>query len=121
MTNDMLDESDLNRRWPELLAQLVAVNYQYNRKRMRMGHEDALDDAERRIALLADHLGGQPVYLPKGDKYHRAVRDSRIWHEFNGRNHRELAQRWHLTTHQIYAIIRQQRELHSRQEHLFEQ
>ena len=55
---------------------------------------------------MADHWGGQHIYIPKGVSMIASERDIRIYDEFNGRNHAELSRKYHLSTIWIYKIIR---------------
>lgn len=109
-------------KWPQALAELVdllAVTF------MRRGRdrETALHDAQAVVVAIGQHMGGQTFYLPRGDRLVEAVRDRRIWHEFNGRNTLELARANNLTERHLQRILAQQRAIHRRriQPELFEE
>lgn len=59
---------------------------------------------------IVDHLGGASVYLPKADSVARHERDERIWAQFTGRNHHELARVHGVTTIHIYRLLRRMRQ-----------
>ena len=59
---------------------------------------------------LADNWGGQGITFPKDHRFRLSKRDVEIYEEFNGRNHNELAKKYHVTTRAIYKIIRRVRD-----------
>ncbi|MFX6383803.1 Mor transcription activator family protein, partial [Acinetobacter baumannii] len=65
-------------------------------------------EAREVVLALAVYFGGRPLYLPKGAMLETALLHARIWHEFNGRNTEELADRYRLTVRQVQKIIKQQ-------------
>jgi len=71
---------------------------------------------------MADHWGGQHIYIPKGVSMIASQRDRVIFDEFNGHNHAELARKYHLSMIWIYKIIRTVRaqEVARRQGGLFD-
>lgn len=97
--------------WPALLAELVDVVADHIETREKLNPEVATDKAQDLIMVIAHHLGGRAVYLPRNDKLKRAVRDSSIFRAFNGTNHLELAKKTGLTIGRIYVIIEAQRRL----------
>jgi Mor family transcriptional regulator len=99
------------RSWPRTLADLVDVIADHLETSERMDPDVAMEKAQDIILVLSHYLGGQAVYLPKGDKIKRAVRDAAIYRAFNGSNHLELAKRSGLTPARIYAILDEQRKL----------
>lgn len=100
--------------WPRTLAELVDV---YVNHFLRLGRDRtaALAEAQAVIIVLAHHFGGRVVYIPRDDKLRLALRDARIWREHDGRNVRQLADHYELTTAQIYSILREQRVIRRRQ------
>jgi hypothetical protein len=56
--------------------------------------------------VLARYLGGTHQYFPCYDRIELAERNRRIRAEFNGRNQRELAKGFGLTTRQVREILR---------------
>jgi Mor family transcriptional regulator len=102
------DNEDLPReRWPKQLAELVDVTVQAL-KRERVPDEDAVRLAEVVVLAQAMYLGGDRIYLPKGDALATALTHARIFHEHNGRNVHELARRYGLSTRQIQHIYSRQ-------------
>ncbi len=55
--------------------------------------------------LLAEKLGGAPIYIPTPKEIRRGPRNRAIRAEFNGQNHRELARKYDLSTSWIRVIV----------------
>lgn len=53
---------------------------------------------------LAETTGGTTVYIPKPESILRPVRDRRIREEFNGYNHRALADKYGVTERWVRAL-----------------
>lgn len=65
------------------------------------------DDAIRGVERDARRLcGGDALYVGKVGTRNRELRNERIRSEFDGRNHRELAQRFGMTRRNVYNIVR---------------
>ena len=102
------DDEDLPReRWPVQLAELVDVTVAALR-REGMAEAESVRMAEVVVLAQALYLGGDRIYLPKGDALRTALTHARIFHEHDGRNVPELARRHGLSTRQIQHIYRQQ-------------
>lgn len=99
--------------WPSLLAELVDVLADHFEDQRKKDPDSAMDLAQDVIIVIAHHLGGRSIYLPRDDRLKRAIRDSQIYREFDGANHLALAKRTGLTKTQIYNIIAEQRRLRS--------
>ena len=99
-------------RWPETLAQLIEVFTAALMREYKLNQEQAANQARTITYEMAMYFGGNQVYLPKGDKLQRAIRDNAIWKNFNGRNIHELVTQYRLTHQQIHNIVREQRALH---------
>lgn len=71
--------------------------------------------------FLAEHWGGQTIGFPKEFYYKLAERDLKIYNEFNGNNHSELAKKYRMTTRGIYKLVARvhRREVNKRQSKLF--
>ena len=99
------------RSWPALLAELVDVMADYLDGLSLFDTAKSLELAQNIVIVMAHHLGGRPVYLPKDDRLKRAIRDIAVYRSFTGSNHLELAKKTGLTPTQIYNIISSQRRL----------
>jgi Mor transcription activator family len=53
---------------------------------------------------LSDEIGGQMWYIAKSNAA-SGERNQRIYAEFNGRNHQQLAKKYNLTQMRIYQIV----------------
>lgn len=78
-------------------------------------HLDDLPGALRTIAesagietalRVAADFGGGWLYIPKMTTFQRKVRNRRIFREFDGANHHDLARRHRLSVPEIYRILR---------------
>ncbi len=54
---------------------------------------------------LATHWGGQMVTIPKDYFFKLAARDMKIYHQFNGNNHSELARLHKMSVRGIYKLL----------------
>lgn len=99
--------------WPQLLVDMLLV--------MQTAFQDvgAKPDQARELAItgmraLAIYHGGRTFYLPRGDKLEQALRDARMWDEFNGKNVGALCTRYKLTEQRVYQVLAEQRTLRAR-------
>lgn len=73
--------------------------------------KNGVDDSQaKKIAKeiaqqMCDQWGGQQVYFPFWIKIERQERDYKIYKEFKGDNHQELARKYKLSVQAIYRII----------------
>lgn len=108
-----VDVSPPDDRWPTTLAELVDVlRATFIRRGLAEGV--ALDSAQSAVLAISQHLGGRQIYLPTGERIRAAMRDRRIYLEYNGRNREELALRYGITTRRVEMIAAEQRAIHVR-------
>ncbi|SUA57999.1 Mor transcription activator family protein [Oligella urethralis] len=71
---------------------------------------------------IAEDLGGQLLYIPKGVSLRLSLRDLQIYKEYNGKNHAELSKKHGLSVQHIYKIIKlvKKDELARRQTTIFD-
>lgn len=67
--------------------------------------------ARAAVVAIAAYIGGQKVRFPTPAAVQRLLRDRDLWRAFDGRNTRELADRYGLTERQVFNILRGQRRL----------
>ena len=108
-------------KWPVRLAELVDLLVQDARRR-GVDLETATAEATRTVLLIAQHEGGRPFYLPRGDSLVQALRDRQLYLRHNGRNTEELADQYGMTVRHVQRICAEQRalQLRRRQRPLFE-
>ena len=99
--------------WPQLLLNMLLV-VQAAYVDAGAKPEQARELAFVAMRTLAHYHGGCTFYLPRGDRLEQALRDNRMWDEFNGRNIRELCTRYRLTEQRVYQVLAEQRTLRQR-------
>lgn len=98
--------------WPQTLAELVSIfKDEMTSGAVKLDEEKAIKLAKRLVARQAHHMGGRQFYLPRDERLRKAMRDIELWNRWNGRNVAELQRRFELTAQQVYAIIREQRQM----------
>ncbi len=60
----------------------------------------------RKFAEMSSYARGEEIYFPKVENVVAPARDRRIKREYNGRNAKELADRYNLTVKQIWNILK---------------
>lgn len=58
------------------------------------------------VIKLSQYFMGDKIYLPKADRLLSPARNRIIRREYNGKNTKELAQDYDITTNQILQIVR---------------
>lgn len=107
---ERFDAKGIADRWPRTLAEFVDV---LTAEFLRRGLEpdQALDWAQAAVGALGQHLGGRPIYLPRGDRLATALRDRTIWCAFPRRSIEQLADQHGLTTRRIEQVLAEQRAI----------
>lgn len=108
--NQAMDGDDC-KAWPTIIVDLFKI---VKLKYQKQGIEDVRITLETTLALI-DYLGGMQVYVPKGERLRKHIRNMEIYYRFNGRNIRELARQYEQTEQNIYRIIAEQKRLHIKQ------
>ena len=108
---DKVPVGDIEHDWPQSLVCLIDVM----EAELTRQHVDLPRESARKIALCLSHyMGGRAYYFPQGVRMVNAIRDDKIYVDFNGRNIEQLRQRYKLSQPQIYTIIKQQRQINTR-------
>ncbi len=94
-TDQMLDaltpEIRTDRRvWPSLLLELVAAVSSRNMEVEKLEPQQAIEQAQDVIIVIADHLGGRTMYLPFDDRLKQAIQDIVTFRDQDYDNHREM-------------------------------
>lgn len=104
---------EIEEAWPKLLVDMLQV--------MQQAYKDAgaeLDQARELAVIglraLANYHGGRTWYLPRGDKLEQALRNAKMWEEFNGKNVGDLCTKYRLTEQMVYQILAEQRAIRAR-------
>lgn len=75
----------------------------------------ANDDQAKQIGIEVAHKiahawGGEVIYIPRNLVLLLTERDRKIYSEFNGTNHRELAREYGVTMAWVYQIVKKMRK-----------
>jgi Mor family transcriptional regulator len=100
-------------KWASTLAELVDIFFA-DGKRRGMDDNAALELAQHVAMLLAQHFGGRPVYLPRGEALKQALRDRMIYRLHTGDNAEALADRFDTTVRTIQRIVVAQQQIYVR-------
>ncbi len=90
----------------DLLFDLIDKSTAVLERDSELDHEAAHAIACSIASEVAKDWGGMQVYVPKG----LSLRDIKIFQEFTGNNHMELARRYGLTEVRVYQILEKARE-----------
>jgi Mor family transcriptional regulator len=105
-------------RWPIVLRDLLDV--------IRNIFERAGVPSDRAEAIavsvtmgVAHYFGGRMSYLPRGERLATGMVHLQMYREFDGRNHRHLAEKYGMNIVTVYSVLKEQhaifqRELRSR-------
>lgn len=82
----------------------------------------ALKASQAAMACLYLNFKGQVVYIPNGYHMQTAARHEAIYHDFDGRNQKELAAKYRVSEKCIYQVVKKMRKksIDQRQHQLFE-
>lgn len=109
-----LDEipDECRKKWPKDMLALIAL-FQRALKRHGIDEKQACGFAHVLLAELADYCGGRNIYIPRGEKLKRAIRDVDLFRDFNdhGMKVKELAIKYKITMQHVYRIINEQRAI----------
>ena len=98
-------------RWAPQLAAMVAV-LSATYRRQGMDDDNAARLATAGVLAWAEYAGGRMLYLPRGDRLKKALRDAEIYQRSRRGNIEQLADEYGLTVVHVYRVCREQRELH---------
>lgn len=111
---DTVPETEIRRQWPRALAGLVDI-FEREFCRQGMDGQEARRLARNAVVAQAGYMGGRSWYLPTGEALFAALRHHEIFTRwYNGEAIEALRCEYRLSQTQIYAIIREQRQLYLR-------
>lgn len=121
--DNMLDVVALRKNWPKLLSEFIDLFYA-ELCRQNMTKDKAALMAPKLAGVLGHYFGGRVCYIPSGEKLKQAIRDNRIFLDYQISNGdiTALAKKYNLTDSHVYFIIREQLAFHRKkhQPDLFE-
>lgn len=90
--------------YPPLLRELAeVVQGELSRIGIDLSYASAV--AETVSEHVRERFGGQPNYWPKGNTMRQRRRRMRMWEDFNGHNHLELAVKYGVCLQQVYRML----------------
>lgn len=104
MDKDKLDVFE--RKAPEVLADLAAHVEQELINRYEMPEEQAKQAGVDVAMRISRAWAGEIIYIPRALLLALSERDLKIWREFNGVNHRELARKYGVSMQWVYQIVK---------------
>lgn len=102
--------------YPALIRELAEILEQQLRQAgIEPAHAAATSEAA--AEYVREHFGGQPLYWAKGESMRQRRARERMWAEFTGNNHAELARKHGICLQQVYRRLKisQTEELARRQ------
>ncbi|HEZ0652844.1 TPA: Mor transcription activator family protein [Neisseria meningitidis] len=94
-------------RVPELVADLEDQAVACLMSVLPIKRQQAVEVSKKLSRHLTGNWGGQLIYFPKNLLGRVSERDMRIYKEFDGKNHAELARRYDLTVQHVYRIVKE--------------
>lgn len=105
------DKSDCRKaRWHETLLDMAAA---VTDALIARGHQRTEAEAVAEVAVDAIRFtfGGTQVYIPMSRTTIKDAIHERMFSEFDGGNHHELAERYRVSLQHVYRVIKKQGEL----------
>jgi len=114
-------EGEFKSKGPELLVDLAEQCAQALKESAALDDDKAAQVGREIADRMAAHWGGQNIYFPMGLSYKLSQRDRRIFDDFTGANHSELARKYRVSLQWIYKIVKavRQEEIARRQGDMF--
>ena len=105
-------------RWQGTLVEMSSLAESQLHQELPDRADDVPKIARAVVYAICQTMGGAVVYIPRGDKLRRALRDAEIFREWRDKNVRPdaLARKFDLSSQAVYDIIARQRVLHRQQE-----
>ncbi|QIW15834.1 transcriptional regulator [Pasteurellaceae bacterium RH1A] len=106
---------------PEVLADLARHIEAELAQKHQINQEAAKQIGVEIAQRMAQNWGGCVVYIPRNLVLLLNERDMKIYQEFNGNNHQELARKYQVSTQWVYKIVKrvQREEIAKRQIDMF--
>ena len=95
-----------SRQGKALLNDLRDLSARLLQNDVQLDQEFANQVANELAFQIAQHWGGQSVYIIKDDTFLADERDLKIYNECNGINHSELARKYKISVQYVYRIVK---------------
>lgn len=109
----VVDIVALQKSWPRLVSDFIDL-FCAELCRQGITEDKALLMSSKLVAVLGHYFGGRVCYIPTGERLKQAIRDNKIFLDYqigNG-NIGALAKKYDLTDSHVYFIIREQLAFH---------
>ena len=113
-----MEDPSVLARWEGTLVEMSSLA-ENKLLQLLPGMTDTVPQIAREVVYaICQTMGGAVVYIPRGDKLRRALRDAEIFRGWRDQNTRPdaLARKFDLSSQAVYDIIARQRVLHRKQE-----
>nr|WP_113866244.1 Mor transcription activator family protein [Brenneria salicis]NMN91595.1 Mor family transcriptional regulator [Brenneria salicis ATCC 15712 = DSM 30166]RBP63066.1 Mor family transcriptional regulator [Brenneria salicis ATCC 15712 = DSM 30166]RLM30779.1 DNA-binding protein [Brenneria salicis ATCC 15712 = DSM 30166] len=104
------DTNSFRSKGPELLVELAQHTASTIKEVVEIDTAIADQIGEAVANRMMQVWGGQNVYFPMGMAWKVSQRDLEIFHEFNGRNHHELARKFGVSLQWVYSVVKRVRK-----------
>lgn len=104
-----------NHEMPELLLDLADRTARILQERIDIDQDLAAHVGSELARSIAESWGGQTIYVPQGLGMFVHERDEKIYREFNGTNHAELARKYKISMQWVYSIVKKMRAIKIKQ------
>lgn len=91
---------------PEILLDLAKHIEVGLVEKLNATEADAKSFSVEMAQVIAKNWGGEVIYIPRNLVLLLSERDKKIYDEFNGMNHRELARKYNVSMQWVYAIVK---------------
>ncbi|AUK44873.1 MULTISPECIES: Mor transcription activator family protein [Pasteurella] len=107
---------------PEILLELAKYIELTLVKKIEIEAENARQIGIEIAQTISKNWGGSVVYIPRNLIFILNERDRKIFNEFNGTNHRDLAKKYGVSMQWVYTIVKRinKEEIAKRQFNMFE-
>lgn len=109
----VVDIESLQKNWPKLVSDFVDL-FCAELQRQGITKDKAILMSAKLVAVLGHYFGGRVCYIPTGERLKQAVRDNRLFLDYQVSNGdiSALAKKYDLTDSHVYFIIREQLAFH---------
>ena len=102
----MTDKDIFEEKAPDVLADLAKHIETELARTGKVEQEEAKHIGIEIAQTIAKNWGGELIYIPRNLVLLLSERDRKIFNEFDGSNHRELARKYQVSMQWVYKIVK---------------